>query len=230
MRRIAISGHRGLPERTARLVDTAIRSALADQGPEVTGISCLADGADQIFARAVIDLGGRLEVVIPAAEYRGGLPEDARPEYDKLHAQAVAVDRLPFSESTSQSHMAASKLMLDAADELYAVWDGQPARGYGGTADVVSYARERGVPVRVIWPAGAHRDLRSLRLWSPGRGAILGGAAADAGQCVQGRFVSFWEGVQVLLGCGDAAVAESFLDDLQVAATGASSVRSDTRR
>jgi hypothetical protein len=46
------------------------------------------------------------------------------PEYDDLLAQAAAVRRLPFSESTSESHMAASKLMIDAADELHAVWDG----------------------------------------------------------------------------------------------------------
>ena len=48
--------------------------------------------------------------------------------------------------------------MLRHADELWAVWDGKPARGYGGTADVVACARENGVPVRVIWPAGARRD------------------------------------------------------------------------
>ena len=54
--------------------------------------------------------------------------------------------------------MAASKLMVDEADELYAVWDGKPARGYGGTADVVACARDKHLPVRVIWPPGAHRD------------------------------------------------------------------------
>ncbi len=54
--------------------------------------------------------------------------------------------------------MAASKLMVDEADELYAVWDGKPARAYGGTADVVAYARDHDTAVRVIWPAGAKRD------------------------------------------------------------------------
>jgi hypothetical protein len=44
------------------------------------------------------------------------------------------------------------------AEQLWAVWDGQPARGYGGTADVVSAARAIGLPVQVIWPPGAHRD------------------------------------------------------------------------
>ena len=156
--RIAISGHRGLPSATADLVDKAIRAALAEYAPDVAGISCLADGADQIFARAVIDLGGTLDVIIPAAEYRDKLPEEAHSEYDRLLAQATAVRRLPFTESTSQSHMEASKVMIDQADELYAVWDGQPARAYGGTADVVTYAREHGTPVRVIWPDGAQRD------------------------------------------------------------------------
>jgi hypothetical protein len=157
MHRIAISGHRGLSSPTAQLTDKAIRAALAEHAPDVTGISCLADGADQIFAHAVTDLGGTLEAVIPAAEYREKLPEDSHPGYDDLIARAADVHRLPFTESTPESHMAASKLMVDEADELYAVWDGKPARSYGGTADVVAYARERGTPVRVIWPDGAQR-------------------------------------------------------------------------
>jgi hypothetical protein len=157
MYRIAISGHRGLPAPTARLVDQAIRAVLAERLPSVTGFSCLADGADQIFARAVIDLGGTLEVVVPAAGYRAGLPADSHPGYDALFAQAAAVRRLPFTESTPESHMAASRLMVNDADELLAVWDGKPARAYGGTADVVAYAREHGTQVRVIWPDGAQR-------------------------------------------------------------------------
>jgi hypothetical protein len=157
VRRIAISGHRGLPDMTAGLVDKAIRGTLAETGPEVTGISCLADGADQIFARAVTDLGGSLEAIIPAGQYRDELPTESHPEFDRLLARAAAVRRLPFAEPTSESYMAASKLMIDTADELFAVWDGRPARGYGGTADVVAYARGHGKPVHVIWPDGAER-------------------------------------------------------------------------
>jgi hypothetical protein len=158
MPRIAVSGHRGLNARTTHLIDEAIRETLSGYQADVTGMSCLADGADQIFARAVIDLGGKLEVVIPADEYRDGLPAEAHAEYDGLLGRAVAVRRLPFTESTAESHMAASKLMVDEADELYAVWDGKPARAYGGTADVVAYARDHDTAVRVIWPAGAERD------------------------------------------------------------------------
>jgi hypothetical protein len=158
VRRIAVSGHRGLPVGTTRLVDAAIRAKLSGGGSNPTGISCLADGADQIFARAVLDLGGQLEVIIPAARYREGLPSEARSEYDGLLDAATAVHRLAFKESTSESHMAASEFMIQQADELWAVWDGQAARAYGGTADVVAYAHDRGRRVTVIWPEGASRD------------------------------------------------------------------------
>lgn len=157
MPRVAVSGHRNLPGGTMYLVDKAIRAALSESAAQVTGLSCLADGADQIFARAVLDLGGDIEAVIPAEKYRDELPGQAHAEYDRLLAKATKVHRLPFTESTPEAHMAASRLMIDKADELYAVWDGKPARGYGGTADVVAYARERGMPILVIWPDGAQR-------------------------------------------------------------------------
>jgi hypothetical protein len=156
--RIAISGHRGLPSDTARRIDEVIREALSGRADDVTGLSCLADGADQIFARAVLDLGGSLEAVVPAGKYRAGLPPEARPEFDRLLALAARVHRLHFTESTSEAYMAAGEFMLRRADELWAVWDGEPARGYGGTADVVALGAAWGLPVRVIWPEGAHRD------------------------------------------------------------------------
>jgi hypothetical protein len=163
MTRIAISGHRGLPADTTKLIDKAIRAALSSLLPDVTGISCLADGADQLFARAVTDLGGALEAIIPATQYRDGLPDDAKPGYDSLLTHAETVRQLPFTEPGPESHMAASTLMIDTADMLYAVWDGQPARAYGGTADVVAYARQKGIPVQVIWPDGARRGAEPSR-------------------------------------------------------------------
>ena len=54
--------------------------------------------------------------------------------------------------------MDGGRAVVDRSSVLVAVWDGQPSRGLGGTADVVAYARERGVPVEVIWPEGASRD------------------------------------------------------------------------
>lgn len=157
--RIAVTGHRGLPARTERLVEAEIRARLDElRGDGLVGLSCLADGADQIFARALLDAGGDLEVVIPAKRYRDGLPAESQPTYDELLGHAVAVHALERVESDEHAHMDASRTMLEHADRLLAVWDGQPARGYGGTADVVRLARERGIEVDVIWPNGARRD------------------------------------------------------------------------
>ncbi len=158
MTRIACAGHRGLPEPTLRLIDTAIRDHLSRHAHGLVGLCCLADGADQIFARAILDLGGKLEAVVPAQRYRDELPAAAHPDYDNLLMHAAAVHQLPFTDSTSEAHMRASEHMLDLSDELLAVWDGKPARGHGGTADVIAAARERHMTTRVIWPPGATRD------------------------------------------------------------------------
>jgi hypothetical protein len=157
--RLAITGHRGLSQATERLVEAALRAEVGRYAAgELLGLSCLADGADTLFARAVLDAGGSLRVVIPAAQYREGLPAEHHATYDALMDRAVEVIRLDHTESDSQAHLDASLHMIEQADELVAVWDGKPARGHGGTADVVDAARERGVPVAVIWPDGAQRN------------------------------------------------------------------------
>jgi hypothetical protein len=156
--RVGITGHRGLNaevEREVRgLLDEALRSYDA---ADLTGVSCIADGPDSWFAEAVLKHGGRLEVVIPAEEYRAGLPDSHHPVYDDLVRRAADVHRTGMVASDSAAHMAGSEVLVGLVDELLAVWDGLPARGYGGTADVVAYADRHGVPVRVLWPEGAAR-------------------------------------------------------------------------
>jgi len=125
---------------------------------DLVGISCIADGPDTWFAQIVLAHGGRLEVVVPASEYRASLPDWHHPDYDELMARAADVDHTGMQESNSQAHQAGSEIVVGLADQLIAVWDGQPARGYGGTADVVAYAQRVGVPVHVVWPQGATRD------------------------------------------------------------------------
>jgi hypothetical protein len=156
--RAGITGHRGLNPTTTNLIDSAIRDVLTTyDGHRLVGVTNLADGADSIFAQAVLDHGGTLHVIVPAKSYRAELPTDHHATYDALLDQATTVERLDFTESTSEAHMAASLRMIDTTSELIAVWDGRPARGHGGTADVVAAARERGRPVRVVWPPGATR-------------------------------------------------------------------------
>jgi hypothetical protein len=156
--RVGGTGHRLLHAGTARIVERALYERLARLPADVlVGVSSLADGADQLFADAVLTLGGSLEVVLPAARYREALPAESHAAYDRLLARATAVERLDYEDSTSEAHMTAGRFVVHRADVLVAVWDGHPARGFGGTGDVVAYARERGVPVEVVWPRGAAR-------------------------------------------------------------------------
>ncbi|GAB3442681.1 hypothetical protein GCM10027570_09980 [Streptomonospora sediminis] len=157
MRRLAITGHRALPAQVERDVDSALRAYLRQCGPAVTGLSCLADGADTLFAHAVLDAGGDLEAVVPAEGYRNGLPRSHWAAYDALLAAAVLVHRLPHLESTPQAHLEAGRHLVEHCEELVAVWDGCPPRGPGGTADIVGYAREQDRSVTIIWPPGARR-------------------------------------------------------------------------
>ncbi|TDC96975.1 hypothetical protein [Actinomadura sp. 7K507] len=156
--RIAITGHRDLDERTTALVDAAIRGRLrARPAREFTGVSCLAAGADQIFARAVLELGGDLEVIVPATGYAAALGTPARGGFEELKARASRVRALAHARPGPGPYRDAGVKMLDRADHLIAVWDGTPAQGPGGTAEVVENARTAGVTVHVIWPAGARR-------------------------------------------------------------------------
>lgn len=152
--RIGVTGHRDLTLNTVALVSRALEEHLAAY-EDVVGITSLAEGADQLFARAILDRGGELDALVPSHEYRSLRADLA--EYDRLLARAHWVTRLPFRADGPAAHMAASLVMVERSNLVLAVWDGQPARSFAGTADVVAYARQIQVPVTVIWPPGAAR-------------------------------------------------------------------------
>ena len=145
---VAITGHRALHDDT--LTRSEIDSVLADLEPPLVGISALAAGADQNFARAVLDAGGVLDVIVPGADYRDSLDARARDEFDRLVSRAQSVTTLDHPHVGRGAYLDAGLTMLDRCDVLVAVWDGEASRGDGGTADLVRRARERGIPVTVI--------------------------------------------------------------------------------
>ncbi|MFI1868883.1 hypothetical protein [Streptomyces jumonjinensis] len=158
MTRVGITGHCALPEPVAR----AVRRLLAEkasmyESAGLVAVSCIADGPDAWWAQAVLDAGGRLEAVIPATGYRDALPHWHRPHYDTLLARAAQVHQTGLTRPTPRAYRAGGEALVDRCDELLAVWDGLPARGVGGTGDVVAYARRNGTPVTVLWPDGASR-------------------------------------------------------------------------
>ncbi|MFJ5922940.1 hypothetical protein ACIQF6_10065 [Kitasatospora sp. NPDC092948] len=152
---IAVTGHMDLTPATARAVRSALDALLAPYpAQELTGVSCLAPGADTLFADAVLARGARLVAVLP------GLPHPDPPtsaDFVRLRAAADRMLALPATALDDDAYVAANAELLALADELVAVWDGRPGNGPGGTADMVAAARAAGVPVRVVWPPGAAR-------------------------------------------------------------------------
>lgn len=156
--RIGVTGHSNITPDSLRIVADAIRAALADLGGPITGLSCLARGADQVFARVVLDMGGDLEVVLPAADYREQkVKPDNRADFENLIQRATAVRVLPFETANRDAYAAAGDAVLADVVALVAVWDGAPPDGKGGTGDTVTVARERGLPIMIVWPDGAER-------------------------------------------------------------------------
>ncbi|HCT79392.1 MAG TPA: hypothetical protein DGG94_16550 [Micromonosporaceae bacterium] len=155
---IGITGHARLSDESATLIKEALREALRDHDA-IHGVTCLAEGADQLFAEAILDAGGTFEVVLPAHDYRDAMiPADNRPTFDKLLARASSVSYMPFSESNRKAFLAAGEELVRRSHQIIAVWDGVPAADVGGTAQVVDVARAAGLPVQVIWPQGARRN------------------------------------------------------------------------
>lgn len=156
--RLGITGHRGLPEKTERLVREALAETLSEHEPaKLTGVTCLAQGPDTWFAQAVLEHGGKIEAVVPARNYRDQLPDDHVATYDELLRKAVKVYDTGLSDSNPTADMLANENLVGLVDRLLAVWDGRPARAYGGAADVVAHAERSEVPVDRVWPDGATR-------------------------------------------------------------------------
>lgn len=163
--RIGVTGHVHLTSATRRLVARDLRRHLAEtlnteraDQAGLVGVSCLAPGADSVFARILLRLGGRLEVILPAADYRNSTLEPrSRQEFDSLLSQAAEVRTIPFERAEPRAFAEANEAMLASVRTLVAVWDGRPEGPVGGTAHVVETARARDIPVTVIWPEGAFR-------------------------------------------------------------------------
>lgn len=157
---LAVTGHINLTAGSVPLVRAALRELVARyRGAGLVGVSCLAAGADTLFAEEAVAAGGRLVAVIPSRDYRAAKVAPAHaPAFDRLVQAAAEVVVCPFATGGREAYEAANRILLGRADRLVAVWDGQPPGGRGGgTADVVLDARTAGIPVDVVWPAGARR-------------------------------------------------------------------------
>ncbi len=175
---VGVTGHRSLaePQALERRVEDALQRLdrrFASAGlpwPELTVASALAEGADRLVARVVLRRpGAQLLAVLPLPrdDYRADFTDAASgQEFDDLLGRADHVLLVPPAPSRDEAYAAAGRTVLAQCDVLIALWDGLPARGLGGTAELVVAARALATPL--IWirtdPPFAIREERIGRI------------------------------------------------------------------
>jgi len=160
---VGVTGHRDLRpddvphlERTVQKAFERIRKECPDT-PLIL-LSSLADGADRLVAHVALRLGCRLVAVLPMPQpvYEEDFAtEESRAEFRGLLQQAtfawdVSQVRVSISPGADEATRIKGYALIGAfiaqsSQVLIALWDGEPSDKEGGTAQVVTFARE-GVP------------------------------------------------------------------------------------
>jgi hypothetical protein len=138
---VGVTGHQHLGE--ASTVSWVRRSMAAQIASCKTtrGLTSLAAGADQLFAETLLALRIPFDVIVPCLRYEDAFAtEDARVSYRSLLSVAHRVLQLSYQGPSNEAFFAAGNHVAAHCDMLLAIWDGLPARGFGGTADVVAAA------------------------------------------------------------------------------------------
>jgi 8-oxo-dGTP pyrophosphatase MutT (NUDIX family) len=153
--RIGMSGHQQLgDEATVTFVAEQVRELLMRYQKEVCQqdqtlivSSALALGADRLFVRTALDLGIPVEIVLPCVDYESIFTTaEARAEYHDLLERCQGVHRLESDDCSDDAFLAAGHWLVDHSDLMVLAWNGLPAAGKGGTADIASYARLKRCP------------------------------------------------------------------------------------
>jgi len=170
---IGVTGHRRLTpepkllEHVRKLIHEIRRAHQISRRTEVRlgVISGLAEGADRIVARAVLDEPGAiLEAALPLSpdDYSNDFATvDSKEEFRELLQRASSATVVGESMSGREAAYArVGEYIVSRADVVIALWDGKAARGKGGTANVVALARSHHVGLVWIRPSGDYQIQR----------------------------------------------------------------------
>jgi hypothetical protein len=151
---VGFSGHRQLedPERTGNALEAALKALRNDAPGEWIALSSIAEGSDTVFVERALALGVSWHAILPLpkAEFERDFPVADWPGVEEMLAKAEHVRVITENGTREDAYLDCGIETVNEADVLLAVWDGQPARGKGGTADVIEYARALGKPIVLI--------------------------------------------------------------------------------
>jgi hypothetical protein len=154
--KVGFTGHQKRPGIDWAWVVSVLRKELSSLLNIEAAYSSLAAGGDQLFAEVALELSIPLIGVVPLDDYESHF--ESRSDlltYRRLLGQATVI-RLGMKGDPERAFFSAGKYIVEHCHIVLAVWDGKPAEGLGGTADVVEYARSKGKTVVHIDPTSEH--------------------------------------------------------------------------
>lgn len=117
------------------------------------GISCLAVGADQLYAEILHSRVIPFMVIIPSFGYEKTFNEKTELfKYNRLLLTAQEIVRMDFPYPSEDAFYAAGKEVVNQSDVMFAVWNGKKAKGLGGTGDIVNFAEQHNKKIIHINP------------------------------------------------------------------------------
>ncbi len=151
---VGFTGHRQLaePQGVARAIGAELLRLKTSAAGEWIALSSVAVGGDHLFVRETQKHGLVWHAILPLpkAEFRSDFSSDEWTAAEEVLTQAEQVRVISENGSREDAYLDCGMETVNGCDVLLAVWDGEPARGKGGTADVVEYARSLGKPLIVI--------------------------------------------------------------------------------
>lgn len=149
---VGVTGHQSRAEADWDWTADSLRKMLTSFDAKIQGWTSLAIGADQLFATEILKLRGELVTVIPAQNYESSFRTEEDLEKYRL-LLASSTQKIQLENSLSESaFFEAGKTIVRNTSCIIAIWDCLPAKGFGGTADVVQYARSKKKAVFVLNP------------------------------------------------------------------------------
>ncbi len=151
---VGFTGHRQLGDQVR--IERALVEILTDlrREPKVEwlALSSIAAGSDMLFARTALRLGLGWEAVLPMApaEFQRDFSDDEWRLVEGLLADAEQVRVIGERPHRDDAYLDCGMETVNHCDLLLAVWDGEPARGRGGTAEIIAYAREMSRPLIIV--------------------------------------------------------------------------------
>ncbi len=175
--RMGITGHRKIADevlirKSISKVLIRIENYLDNNPHNFSIISPLAEGADTIATEEILGIEIHseskkpfLEVILPLKiheyikDFETGKSEE---EFENLFKLADSVKTIQDATSREDAYYKAGKYTVDNCDVLLAVWNGKPAEGIGGTAEIIEYARS--LDKWVFWINSENGSIKELNM------------------------------------------------------------------